>query len=336
MAADVIHRLVSVVIPAYNRAHILPEAVDSALAQTYPHVEIIVSDDGSTDDTRAWIYELMKHIPDRVRYVFNDNAGPGPAREAGRRLARGEFIQYLDSDDLLLPNKFELQVAALRARPECGVAYGRTRLETMDGQVLVDPFKWTGKNLSELFPALLVDRWWCTHTPLYRRSVTDAVGPWSALRYSQDWEYDARVGALRTPLAFCDQPVSVHRQHQGARQTGHGNWLDADGRVTFFRALWSAARRAGVPAHSPEARHYSRWVFRHARECAAAGFEAAARQLLDIAGQVAVGRSKGECAIYRRASDWLGWKRVSVWSEAARRWRSDSSGSDSLWQSWMA
>lgn len=336
MATEVIEGLVSVVIPAYNRAHILPEAVDSALAQTYPQIEIIISDDGSTDDTRAWVQGLMERIPDRVLYVRNDNAGPGPAREAGRQLARGEFIQYLDSDDLLLPRKFELQVAALRARPECGVAYGHTRLATMDGQVLADPFKWTGKERSRLFPALLVDRWWCTHTPLYRRSVTDVVGPWSSLRYSQDWEYDARVGALGTPLVFCDQPVSVHRQHQGTRQTGHGKWLDSAGRVVFFRSLWAAATRAGAMADDAESRHFSRWVFRHARECAASGEEAAARQLLDLATEVAVARSKDECAIYRKASDWLGWQRVSVWSEALRRLRSVSPGSDSLRQSWMA
>lgn len=336
MAESIQDGLVSVIVPVYNRAHILPEAVDSALAQTYPHVEIIISDDGSKDDTRAWVQGLMERIPDRVRYVRNDNAGPGPAREAGRQLARGEFIQYLDSDDLLLPRKFELQVAALRARPECGVAYGCTRLATMDGQVLADPFKWTGRALPQLFPALLVDRWWCTHTPLYRRSVTDAVGPWSSLRYSQDWEYDSRVGSLGTPLVFCDQPVSVHRQHQGTRQTGHGKWLDPAGRVVFFRSLWAAATRAGVLADDPESRHFSRWVFRHARECAASGEEAAARKLLDLAADVAVGRSKGECAVYRKASDWLGWHRVSVWSEAARRWRGGSKGGDSLPQSWMS
>lgn len=335
MAAETIDGLVSVIIPAYNRAHILPEAVDSALAQTYPHVEIIISDDGSTDDTRAWVQGLMERIPDRVRYIRNDNAGPGPAREAGRQLARGEFIQYLDSDDLLLPSKFELQVAALRARPECGVAYGHTRLATMDGQVLADPFKWTGKERSRLFPALLVDRWWCTHTPLYRRNVTDAVGPWSSLRYSQDWEYDARVGGLLTPLVFCDEAVSVHRQHQGTRQTGHGKWLDPAGRVVFFRSLWAAATRAGVKTDSTESKHFSRWVFSHARECAAAGEEYAARQLLSLAAEVAVGRSKAECAIYRRASDLLGWERVSVWSETVRRWRSSRKGPDSLRQSWM-
>lgn len=89
-------------------------------------------------------------------------------------------------------------------------------------------------------------------------------------------------------------------------------------------------------ADDAESRHFSRWVFRHARECAASGEEAAARQLLDLATEVAVARSKDECAIYRKASDWLGWQRVSVWSEALRRLRSVSPGSDSLRQSWMA
>jgi hypothetical protein len=335
MATEVIEGLVSVVIPAYNRAHILPEAVDSVLAQTYPQVEIIISDDGSTDDTRAWVQGLMERIPGRVRYVRNDNAGPGPAREAGRQLARGEFIQYLDSDDLLLPRKFELQVAALRARPECGVAYGHTRLETMDGKVLVDPFKWTGKERSRLFPALLVDRWWCTHTPLYRRSVTDAAGPWSSLRYSQDWEYDARVGALGTPLVFCDQPVSVHRQHQGKRQTGHGQWLNPDERVMFFSSLWAAASRVGVPAESPEARHFSRWVFHHARDCARQDNETAARKLMDLAITAAVGISRAECIVYRATSRCIGWSRTAAWTDWLRRLKRSDKGPESLPQSWM-
>src|SRR5512143_4106165 len=93
--------LVSTIIPVYNRQALLREAVASVLAQSYRPIEIIVVDDGSTDDTLAVCEELAGHRPDVVRTIRISNGGPGLAREAGRRFARGEFIQYLDSDDLL-------------------------------------------------------------------------------------------------------------------------------------------------------------------------------------------------------------------------------------------
>src|SRR4051812_45190032 len=124
--------LVSTIIPVYNRASMLREAVASALAQTYRPIEIIVVDDGSTDDTPAVIAELAARHPD-VRATRRANGGAGLARESGRQLARGEYIQHLDSDDLLLPRKFEVQVAALRSNPDAVAAYGWTRLRRGDG-----------------------------------------------------------------------------------------------------------------------------------------------------------------------------------------------------------
>jgi len=317
MSEAIIPGLVSTIIPVFNRAEMLRQAVDSVLAQTHRPIEIVISDDGSTDDTPAAMAALVAAHPDVVRCVRNPNRGPGPAREAGRLLARGEFIQYLDSDDRLLPRKFEAQVAALRARPECGIAYGRTRLIDIDGQVLASPFKWTGEARDALFPGLLVDRWWCTHTPLYRRELADAIGPWCDLRYSQDWEYDMRAGARGVRLAFCDEDVSEHRQHAGARQTGSGKWLASPDRVRFFKGLFSSARAAGVLTDAPEMRHFARWVFSQVRECGVLGDERAAAELCDLARQ-AQGGDSSELRLYRGAAAVLGWPRVARWSERIR------------------
>jgi glycosyltransferase involved in cell wall biosynthesis len=119
--------LVTTIIPVFNRAPMLREAVASVLAQTYRPIEILIVDDGSTDDTGAVADAFAAEHPDVIRVIHQQNKGVGPAREAGRLAARGEFIQHLDSDDLLYPRKFELQVAGLRAHPECGASYGWTR-----------------------------------------------------------------------------------------------------------------------------------------------------------------------------------------------------------------
>src|SRR5215472_7466164 len=108
--------LASTIIPVHNRALLLRQAVASVLAQTYRPIEIIIVDDGSTDDTAREAEALAKAYSG-VRAIHRSNGGPGAARETGRLAANGEFIQYLDSDDLLLPNKFELQVNGLR---RCG------------------------------------------------------------------------------------------------------------------------------------------------------------------------------------------------------------------------
>ncbi len=326
--------LVSTIIPVYNRPAMLRQAVDSVLAQTYRPVEIVISDDGSTDDTPQVAAELCAAHPDVMRYVRYPNRGPGPAREAGRLLARGEFIQYLDSDDRLLPRKFELQVAALRARPECGIAYGMTRLIDSDDSVLAAPFKWTGQAREYLLPGLLVDRWWCTHTPLYRRSLADAIGPWCGLRYSQDWEYDMRAGSFGTRLAYVQDYVSEHRQHPGARQTGGGKWLLPPDRVRFFTSLHRCALRAGVAADAPEMRHFARWVFSHARRCGMLGDGQAAAALCQLVRDVQ-GQDSSELKAYRGAAAILGWSRAARWSEQVRRMLGKSVGEDTRKQSWM-
>jgi glycosyltransferase involved in cell wall biosynthesis len=283
--------LVSTIIPVHNRPDLLRQAVESLLAQTYRPIEIIIVDDGSTDDTPAAIRALVAGEPDLIQAVRIANAGPGPAREAGRLRARGEFIQYLDSDDRLLPEKFELQTATLRAHPDCGIAYGHTRLIDTQGQVLCTPFKWSGRDLPFLFPGLLVDRWWSTHTPLYRRTLTDRIGPWSDLRWSQDWEYDARAGALRTRLVSCHAEVSEHRIHDGVRQTEFADWerdpVRLRNRVRLLSALWDCANQAGVVPPGEETRHFARWAFTIARRCGAVGLVPEAGSCLELAFEAA-------------------------------------------------
>ena len=123
--------VVSVIVPVYNRAAQLRRAVASAIAQTYRPLEILIVDDGSTDDTPRAIAELeARHA--EVRGIRQENGGPGAARETGRRAARGAFVQYLDSDDLMLPPRRWRAPGRRRwmeRRPSfrtfCAAAYGK-------------------------------------------------------------------------------------------------------------------------------------------------------------------------------------------------------------------
>lgn len=111
--------LVSVIIPTYNRANLLDQAIESALAQTHTAVEVLVVDDGSTDNTR----EVTRRYDSRVRYIYQKNAGVAAARNTGMMNARGEFIALLDSDDIWLPWKLAAQVAFLRRFPQLGFVW---------------------------------------------------------------------------------------------------------------------------------------------------------------------------------------------------------------------
>ena len=329
-----IEGLVSVIIPAYNRENMLPEAVGSVLHQTYPHVEIIIVNDGSTDGTRRVADELAVRHPDRIRAIHQVNRGAGPAREAGRQLARGEFIQYLDSDDLLLPGKFAWQVAALRQRPDCGASYGFIRLIHEDGRILDRPYKGSADEMDYLFPRMLYDRWWNTDCALFRRSVCDAVGAWSDLRYSQDWEYDARVGALNVRLAGVKDYVCVQRQHAGVRQTGHGKWLHPKDQIRFFQSLYDCAVKAGVSSSSREMQHFARWLFFASREAALRREPDAAASLLALAISCA-GSASRQMKWFSRLCRVTGWHSGAVIANLAHRVSGRRHGADTLRQSWM-
>lgn len=302
----VVPDLVSTIIPVFNRPEMLELAVQSVLAQTYRPVEIIVADDGSTDSTPERAESLVEKHAGTISYYRHENAGPGPARELGRKHASGEFIQYLDSDDRLLPNKFDDQVRALREHPDCDVAYGITRLVRSDGHVLADPFKWTDRTIDTLFPGLLVDRWWCTHTPLYRRSLTDRIGSWCAMRWSQDWEYDARIGALETRLVHCGSHVSEHVHHDGERQTSSAAWttdpVRLRNRLELMEVLFKGAVEAGVEESADERQHFARWCFSIGRNCASQSLRDEAERCFELAELAAGPNGPGRkgVSVYRK------------------------------------
>lgn len=114
--------LVTVLMPTYNRADYLPEAIDSVLAQTYSNFELFVVDDGSTDNTREVVEPYLQDA--RVRYFYKSNGGQSSGRNFGFKHSNGEYICFLDSDNMWLPDKLENCITAALAHPEYGIIYG--------------------------------------------------------------------------------------------------------------------------------------------------------------------------------------------------------------------
>jgi glycosyltransferase involved in cell wall biosynthesis len=317
--------LVTVVLPVYDRGAMLADAVSCLEAQTYRPLEIIVVDDGSTDETPDVCDRLSRDMPELVKTLRRPNGGPGAAREAGRVVARGEFIQYLDSDDWIHPRKLEIQVEALRREPGADIAYCRT-LEIRAGESRSGVVRGrTGEALSSIFPYFLSGRLWHTITPLYRRGFCDRLGPWSSLRQEEDLEYDARAGSLGARLAYCPETLAEHRHHEGVRAGGDS--LKDPGRmkarVESHRLVYGHALAAGIGPDDPHMRFYARELFLLARQCGAAGLSEESRELFRLArGASGTNRAGGaDFRAYRALAAVVGWRTAGRLSCTVDRFR---------------
>ena len=200
---------VSIVIANYNHAALLPVAIDSALGQTYPNVEVIVVDDGSTDASP----DVLQRYEGRVRCLRQTNRGVVAARNAGCRAATGEFINFLDSDDYLMPTKIAQQMQLFKAQPEVGLVHCGFYEVDHDGRYL---------NRVTTFPAqhilreLAVDCFLVVHAPLVQRRWLDQAGlfderlPWDG-QHAEDWELWLRLAKAGCPFAFVAEPLAAYR-----------------------------------------------------------------------------------------------------------------------------
>lgn len=306
--------LVSTIIPVFNRAAMLREAVASVLAQSWRPIEIIIVDDGSTDDTLAVAAELADRYPDTVRVLQQDNAGPGVARQRGLAAAHGEFVQFLDSDDLLLPEKFAAQVAGLRSDSEADIAYGKSMRE-LDGKRSPHPETRTMERHRALFPVLLKYRIWETITPLYRRALLDKIAPWPSKRQLEDWEYDAQAAAIGAKLIFIDQFLAVSRDHSAERLCHL--WMQDAGAMqeridAYFRVL-EHAKHAGIRRDLPEMQQFVRSLFWMARNAGCYGLPEQAQRLFALARSEAI-KPGWDYRLFGWMARLFGWERASRWT----------------------
>jgi glycosyltransferase involved in cell wall biosynthesis len=203
---------VSVIVATYNYGRFLAGALESVLAQTFADFEVIVINDGSTDDTAEVMVPFLSDP--RVRYYRTNHLGQPAAKNVGIRFARAPLVAFLDADDLWLPRKLEKQVARFRADPTLGVVYSRRLLIDEDGQELEygQPALHRGGVLEEIFQTNFV----CFSSAVVRRAVFDDVGSFDEdLALAIDYDLWLRV-AMAYRFDYVDDVLVKYR-------TGHTN-----------------------------------------------------------------------------------------------------------------
>ncbi len=203
--------LVSVVIAAYNMGRYLPQAIDSVLQQTYGNVEVLVIDDGSTDDTAAQAQAYVK--PGKVRYIHQTNQGQAVAKNRGVREAAGEFVAFLDADDYWDLDKLALQMPLFEHAPAVGVVYSKFNFVDQDGKYIRESVEQLQRG--RISGPLLISNFVGFGTTVVRKSCFEQLGYFDEvigmgidydlwLRFSTMYEFD-----------FVERPLLNYRVWEG-------------------------------------------------------------------------------------------------------------------------
>jgi len=221
--------LVSIVTPSYNQGQFIRQTIESVLAQTYPNIEYLVVDGGSTDET----LDVLRSFGDRVRWVSEPDSGQAQAINKGLSRASGQIVGYLNSDDVLLPRAIEHVVQHFRDHPECDLAYG-------DGQYIDDSGGVVGTypTAPYSFERLMHDCCICQPAAYWRASVADTVGPFDEqLQYALDYDYWIRFDRSGFVLQHMPTTIAHSRLHLGAKTLR--------GRPEIYREIFDVCRRRG-------------------------------------------------------------------------------------------
>lgn len=217
--------LVSIIVPCYNYALFLPDSIGSIMNQTYQNWECIVVDDGSTDNSKELLEQLSKK-DSRITLIIQKNAGPTVARNNGIKLAKGEFIHFLDADDLIEKQKLEKQVAVFIKHPDADIVYGNVKyfstenpsklfdsLDLKSGPWMKNPVGKGEKMIKELLKGNIME----TSSPLVRKSLFDKWGLMNeSLLFNEDWELWARFALGNASFYYdnSEQTMVLRRSHE--------------------------------------------------------------------------------------------------------------------------
>ena len=216
------HDLVSVVIPAYNSRNFLPIAIESVLAQTHLAVEIIVVDDGSTDDTKVVCGDYLA-----VKYIYQTNQGAASARNTGISASTGDYLVFLDSDDYLFPEAIEIGIDCLNANPEAGFVFGSYLFKSINADGSYTTQKLTGDppTVASYATILAAQHKIQCATAMFRRTAIEAVGGFDpSLAVMEDLHLFLRI-ARTFPIDFHGRVVSEYRYHGNNLSSGSAKML---------------------------------------------------------------------------------------------------------------
>lgn len=206
---------ISVIIPCYNQGQFLNDAINSLKSQSIKDWECIIVNDGSTDNT-AEIAQLIAKSESRVKVINQNNKGLSGARNTGLINAKGEFLQFLDADDLLESDKLKIHLEFLQSNPTISIVFGDARYFTTKNPELRDygPYAkdklkaWISelwKKPGSLLKKALSENLFPVNCPLVRRSVFNIVGNWNEnLEAHEDWEFWIRCAAANISMEFID------------------------------------------------------------------------------------------------------------------------------------
>ena len=226
---------VSVITPTFNCAAYLERALQSVFAQTYTDYEVIVVNDGSTDDTG----EIIARWHDRVRYLYQPNRGLPAARNVAVAISGGEFLAYLDADDMWLPDKLRQQVAYMDAHPECGLVHtDQMLIDENDRQVFPDWYRQGKDSEAQGFCLMELLRNCCIQVPtvLERRVCFDRVGGFDErFRRVEDYLHWLRVVLEGYAVGYIDSQLAMYRLREGSLTGNRAAMIEAT--IEMFRVL---------------------------------------------------------------------------------------------------
>lgn len=228
---------VSVVIPCYNSSQTVAKAIESALGQTHPSVEVVVVDDGSTDDSA----QVCARFGDRIRLVRQPNRGLSAARNAGVEAATGEYVTLLDADDMLLPACLARRVTLLDVDPKLGLVAGWFREIDADGNLIERTPEVRQVWREAPFRQAVRRNWGPPVGWTFRRDAYFRVGGFDPLlRSCEDWDFVIRI-ASRYGIGYDTEPSVLYRKSEGQMSSHHHTMLDAAERVHQKNRAWATS-----------------------------------------------------------------------------------------------
>jgi glycosyltransferase involved in cell wall biosynthesis len=195
--------LISVIIPAFNRASFLKKAVESVLSQTYQNFELIIVDDGSDDDTK----KILSPYTDRITYLFQENRGPASARNSGIKISKGNFLAFLDSDDVWVKEKLAVQMSQMRTNPSYLISHTQ-EIWYKNKKILKQKKKhkkFHGHIFNKCLPLCAVS----LSTVIIREELFKAIGLFDeTMPCCEDYDFWLRV-SIKYPFLLIDRPLTI-------------------------------------------------------------------------------------------------------------------------------